>query len=336
MKRVGNLMSRVWAYDNLLAAAQRAQCGKRYRDDVLVFNFRRDENLHVLRAALRDGSWRPQGHRHFLIFEPKRRWISAAPYPDRVVHHAVCQVIGPELERRLIFDCWANRVGKGTHRAVLRNQQLAARFPFALKMDIRRYFPSVDHAILKAQLRRVFKDPALLSLLDAIVDAAEVPEPAIEYFPGDTLFTPFERPRGLPIGNLTSQLWANTYLNDFDHWVHQQLRAPAYLRFVDDFIVLGQSRGELTERLAAIGEYLLSLRLRLHERKCVVRRTLEGVPFLGYVVWPDRIRVRGETVRRYRRRYRREALRDPCAAAESLAAWQGHVALAGTWRRRVV
>lgn len=262
MKRVGDLFPRVWAYDNLLLAAQRAQCGKRYRADVLDFNFRRDDLLHELSRSLRDGTWRPHGHRHFLIFEPKRRWISAAPYADRVVHHAVCQVIGPELDRRLIDDCWANRVGKGTHRAVLRYQRFAGRHPYALKMDIRQYFPSVDHLLLKGQLRRVFKDAPLLALLDAIVDAADIPECPIEYFPGDTLFTPFERRHGLPIGNLTSQLWANTYLATFDHWVKEELGVRGNRRIVGDFSLLGNDAQQLLESEDRVRAYLLGLRLQ--------------------------------------------------------------------------
>lgn len=241
-----------------------------------------------------------------------------------------------ELQRRLIFDCWANRARKATHGVARRYQRFAARNPYALKMDIRNCFPSLDREILKAQLRGAFKEQRLLSLLDTIVDATDAPEREVEYFPGDTLFTLFERRRGLPIGNLTWQLWANTYLSDLDHWVRQQFGASDYLRFVDDFLVLGRSRAELMERLGGIAEFPLTLRLRLHERKCVVRRTEEGVPFLAYVVWPDRIRVRGPTVRRFRRRYRHVVQRDPCAAADSLTAWQGHVALAGTWRRCVV
>lgn len=333
MKRSGRLFDGVWAFQNLQAAASLAQRGKRYQPDVLLFNYHREDELHRLSAQLRAGTWRPQGHRHFQILEPKRRWISAAPYADRVVHHAVCNAIEPALDRRLIHDCWANRKGKGTHRAVLRYQAFSGRYRYALKMDIKKYFPSVDHAILKSQLQRVFKDPRLLALLHAIIDVADVPERTNDYFAGDDLFTPFARPRGLPVGNLTSQLWANTYLCDFDHWVKQDLGAPAYLRFVDDFILLHDSKAVLVEWAAAVAGKLAASRLRVHERKCVVRRTEEGVPFLGYMIWPNKIRVRGETVRRFRRRYRRMLAQDAAAAHDSEVAWRGHVALAGTWRR---
>lgn len=331
MKRVGHLFDQVCAFPNLLRAAHKAQVGKRYRPNVLVFNLRLEDNLHALRRELLDGSYRPGAHRHFQVHEPKTRWISAAPYRDRVVHHALCNVIEPVIDRRLIYDCWANRTGKGSHRAVLRYQLFAGCLRYALKMDVRKYFPSIDHAILKSQLRGVFKDPGILWLLDVLIDHGQNPEPALAYFPGDDLFTPFERQRGLPIGNLTSQLLANYYLAGFDHWVKHGLHARAYLRFVDDFILLDDSRERLREWREAVRRRLEGLRLRLHARKCVIRRTDEGLPFLGYVVTPARIRVRGATVRRYRRRLHAK----PAGSAErhqSLAAWRGHVGLAGSFR----
>ena len=333
MKRVGGLFDRLCSFENLLQAARRAQRAKRYRPEVLRFNHRLEDALHRLSEELRTGEWRPGRHRHFRIREPKVRWISAAPYADRVVHHALCAVMGPVLDRRLIHDCWANRSGKGSHRAVLRYQRFAGRSAYALKVDLRKYFPSIDHLILKNQLRRVFKDRRLLAVMERIIDCGVVPEPHHAYFPGDDLFTPFERPKGLPIGNLTSQLWANSYLCGFDHWVTRRLRTRGYLRYVDDFILLGDDPGRLRSWLVEVHAQLAALRLEVHPKKCQVRRTDEGVPFLGHVIWPNRIRVRGQTVRRFRRRYRRKSRADPLAAQASLAAWRGHTRLAGRWRR---
>lgn len=337
MKRIGGLFQRVCSFDNLLSAARRAHAGKRYRPDVLRFNLRLEDQLHGIARALEREVWRPAPHRHFLIHQPKTRWISAAPYRDRVVHHALCNVIEPVIDRRLVFDCWANRKGKGSHRAVLRYQRFAVRHRFALKVDVRKYFPSIDHEILKAQFRRIFKDARLLRLMDLIVDSGKVPEHHTAYFPGDDLFTPYERRRGLPIGNLTSQLWANLYLASFDHWVKAGLRATAYLRFVDDFIIVADSKALLRDWRHDIGDRLMTLRLLLHERKSVIRRTDEGVPFLGYVVRPHSIRVRGETVRRFRRRMQRMPrhgeLRSVSERRHRIDAWRGHVELAGGWRR---
>lgn len=334
MQRKGGLFGRVVSFDNLLLAARRAQRGKRYRPDVLRFNSRREDHLHRLGRDLATGTWAPSPHRHFQVHDPKTRWISAAPYPDRVVHHALCNVIEPEIDRHLIFDTWANRRGKGSHRAVLRYQRFAGRYRFALKVDVRKYFPAIDHEILKVRFRRLFKDPELLRLMDRIVDHGVSPEPFRAYFPGDDLFTPWRRRQGLPIGNLTSQVWANLYLDGFDHWVKEILRARAYLRFVDDFVLLHDDKSTLRHWMDRIGEKLGELRLLPHPRKSVVRRTSEGLPFLGYVVWPNRIRVRGETVRRFRRRWRRRRRVDeqPVDLERSLDAWRGHVALAGSRR----
>ena len=152
------------------------------------------------------------------------------------------------------------------------------------------------------------------------------------YFDGDDLFTPWDRAKGLPIGNLTSQLWANTYLSGFDHWVKQSLRAPGYARFVDDFVIFASTRECLEQWREEVSAKLSELRLKLHEKKSVVRRTREGITFLGYVVWPDRIRVRGETVRRYRRKYRNLAKHD-LESVSGVAAWHGHCRLAGNWRQ---
>jgi retron-type reverse transcriptase len=284
---------------------------------VLRFNHQKEDHLHELSQQLRAGTWRPGPHRHFQIREPKLRWISAAPYSDRVVHHALCRVIGPVLDARLIDDCFANRVGKGSHRGVLRYQQLAGQYRYALKLDIRQYFPAIDHQILEYALRRIFKDDRLLDLMTRILYAGVVPAPYCAYFDGDDLFTPGLRPKGLPIGNLTSQLWANAYLSGFDHWVKECLGAQGYLRYVDDFILLNDNPAQL------------------HRWLVDVRQSAEGMPFLGYFIWPNCIRVRGESVRRFRRKIRR---REQAGAAQedrtaSLVAWRGHVRWAGSWRQ---
>ncbi len=337
MKRVGRLFDSIADLENLERAARRAERGKRYSQEVLRFNLRREDELLRLREELARGTWAPGGHRHFVIREPKRRWISAAPYRDRVVHHALRQVIEPVLDRRLIFDTWANRRGKGSHRAVLRYQAFSSSSRYALKMDIRQYFASIDHRILGDQLGRVFKEATVLEICERIIEGGRVPEPYSAYFPGDDLFTPQLRAQGLPIGNLTSQLWANTYLSTFDHWVKQSLRARGYLRFVDDFLLVSDSKRTLVDWREAIIERLSELRLTVHPRKCVIRDVREGVPFLGYVVWPDRIRVRGATVRRFRRRLRaRGRGANEVDRCRSLDAWRGHVQLAGSWRRVVV
>ena len=157
--------------------------------------------------------------------------ISAAPYRDRVVHHALCAVIMPIFEKTLIHDTYANRVGYGTHRALERFTSFARSHRYVLQCDIRKYFPSIDREILKTLIRRKIQCPDTLWLIDAIIDNGNDQESSPDFFPNDSLLDPVERKRGLPIGNLTSQWFANIYLSGFDHFVKEQLKVKKYLRY---------------------------------------------------------------------------------------------------------
>ena len=181
-------------------------------------------------------------YRQFTLYERKPRLISAAQFRDQVVHHALMNVIEAPLDRCFIFGSYACRKGKGVHAAVGRYQGWARRYPYALKLDVRRYFPSIDHVLLKQKLRRRIADARILELLDLIIDSAPATVDDSVYFIGDDLLTPLERHRGLPIGNLTSQFLANLYLDDLDHQIKEVLRVPAYLRYVDDLFLLGDTR----------------------------------------------------------------------------------------------
>ena len=216
--------------------------GKRRGPGPAAFLANLETEVLALERELRAGTWRPGGYVSFEVRDPKRRMISAAPFRDRVVHHAVHAVIAPLFERGFIGHTYANRAGKGTHRAVARYEWLRDRHRHVLRGDIYRYFPAIDHEVLKADLRRRIACQRTLAVLDHIVDASNPQEPVHLYYPGDDLFTPFERRRGLPIGNLTSQLFANVYLDRFDHFVTEVLRAP-YLRYVDDFALFADDPG---------------------------------------------------------------------------------------------
>ena len=231
--RADGLFDRVAAFDALCAAALRAAAGKRRAPGPAAFLTNLEPEVLRLERELRAGTWRPGGYVSFEVRDPKRRLISAAPFRDRVVHHALHAVIAPLFERGFIDHTYANRVGKGTHRAVARYERLRDRHRWVLRGDVYRYFPAIDHEVLKADLRRRIACRRTLAVLDRIVDASNPQEPVHLYYPGDDLFTPYERRRGLPIGNLTSQLFANVYLDRFDHFVTEVLRAP-YVRYVDD------------------------------------------------------------------------------------------------------
>jgi retron-type reverse transcriptase len=340
MKRYGNLWSEIIELENLLAAARTAQKGKRFRENVLEFNYNLETELPKLQAELENKTYIPGRYKTFEIVEPKRRMISAAPYRDRVVHHALCNIIVPIFERTFIADSYANRVGFGTHRALRRFTDFARSSRYVLQCDIKKYFPSIDHEILKALLHRKLKCPDTLWLVDKIIDGSNPQEPAIEYFSGDDLLTPIGRRRGLPIGNLTSQFSANVYLNGFDHFIKEKLKVKKYLRYVDDFALFSDDREFLADARLAVEEYLASLRLKIHPIKSQLFETKEGANFLGFRILPDRIRVRKENLRRARRRLRqmqveyRQGEIELSKITQSVKSWAAHLKHGDTWQLR--
>ncbi len=340
MKRYGELFAQITSFDNLLCAAQKAQCCKRFRDEVLAFNYSMERHLFILQRELRDCRYSPGEFRTFLIYEPKRRFISAAPYRDRVVHHALCNIVEPLFDRSFIDSSYACRAGKGTHRGLRAFIKNARKFRHVLRADVQRFFPSIDHQILKDKYRRKIKCEQTLWLMDLILDKSNEPEPVIEHFFGDDLLAPVERRHGLPIGNLTSQLWANVYLNDIDHKMAQTFGGSRYLRYVDDIALFSDSLEELEQARQMLRSELEGIRLRLHPAKTELLETKRGANFLGFRVLNDRVRVRQENLRRGRKRLRllcQQANRGLVTAehvTESLRSWAAHLAHGNTWRLR--
>lgn len=304
MKRYGGLWADVVAWENLLLAARKARRGKRSRPCVQRFEFDLEGQLLRIRDELCSGSYRPGEFRTHWITRPKARLISAAPYGDRVVHHALMNVLEPVLERHFHPHSYACRKGRGTHAAADRLQALMRSHRYVLQCDIRKYFPSIDHEILKGKFRRLIKDRRVLWLMDLIVDHSNNQEPVREYFPGDDLFAPVARRRGLPIGNLTSQWFANWYLNEFDHWVTNGLRFGAYVRYCDDFLLVHNDRATLQRALGAIRTHLAGERLRVHVNRAFVSPSRRGVRFVGFRLWPSHRLIRRENIRGFRRRVR--------------------------------
>jgi retron-type reverse transcriptase len=349
MKRYGNLYDEICSFENLWRAARKAQRGKRFQPNVARFNYGLERELVQLREELLTQTYRPGDYHEFFIYEPKQRLISAAPYRDRVAHHALCNVIEPIFERTFISDSYACRKGKGTHAAVNRLQQFMQSNRYALKCDVRQYFPSIDHALLLDAIKRKIKCRRTLWLVETIIShgsLAPCGRQEIVYFAGDDLFTPHARRKGIPIGNQTSQFFANVYLNGFDHWMTETdthinaHKGLDYLRYVDDFVILGNDKQRLHEVKEQAGEYLAGLRLRLHPTKCQVSLVRDGIEFLGYRVFPTHRRLRADNPRRYGRRLR---LLRKCYAARdidlsdvsrSIHAWIGHAQHADTKRLR--
>lgn len=266
-----------------------------HKRDVLEFSSRLEDNLSELHQELADGTYRHDPYERFYVDDPKRRHISKASVRDRVVHQAVVNAIEPRIERSLIFDTYASRREKGTHAAIDRLDAFlrqassnGTRRVFALKCDVRKYFDSIRHDILLATLRRYVADERLLRLLELIIRSHASDETAT---------------RGLPLGNVTSQLFANLYLSGFDHWIKERLKTRRYLRFCDDFVLLDPDRAVLESATVAIRTYLANrLDLQLHPNKVSIRTYVQGVDFVGWVLRPHARTLRGKTYRRLLRR----------------------------------
>jgi hypothetical protein len=246
MKRTGNLWDTLTGFPHLLACARKARLRKSSRDNVRRFHFDLERHLLRLQDELRDGSYRPGPYTVFRIADPTPRLICAAPYRDRIVHHALCGVLEPIWERSFIHDSYACRGGKGTHAAVDRYCSFARTRLYALKCDVSKYFASIDHALLVELLAGKVKDRRVLDLAGQIIAHSPPQDDLAALFPEDPLWQQPRR-RGLPLGNQTSQFFANVYLDPFDHFVKETLRERAYLRYVDDFVVLGNDTEVLAE-----------------------------------------------------------------------------------------
>jgi len=309
---------------NLFRAADQARRGKSRRPEVEDWWLRRETELGSLREELLGGRYQPGPYRFFVVRVPKRRAIAAAPFRDRVVHHALCNLLAPVLQRRFIARSFSCQVGKGTTAARECCRKLTNRFSHVLKCDVRKFFPNVDHAILLEKLSPWVACPGAMGLVERILASYrtgdEVPVPL---FADDDLVLASQRPRGLPIGNLTSQLWGNFYLDAMDHWVTETREHGAYLRYTDDFLLFGDDRAVLWRLRDGIVSQLAGLRLKLAEPKSRLLATREGVPFCGMRFLPGlRPRVLGAGKRRFeRRRSALYARRDLPALTRCVFGW---------------
>lgn len=316
-------------------------CNRRYhkkttmQDDVLGFERDLEGHLIDIQNQLAWGTYKTGPYHIFSVFEPKERCVAALPLKDRIVQHAIVAVIEPIWECRFIHDSYACRPGKGAHagadraQAFLRKVRREHGRACVLKGDIAKYFPSVAHPILKKLLRRRIVCEKTLRLLDEIIDSTATP--------GD----PF--PRGIPIGNLTSQLFANIYMHELDMFVKHELKEPCYLRYMDDFCVVGHDKAHLHRVRRDIEDFLWeTLSLRTNGKTQVFPVNPGGRPldFLGYRIWPTHRKLRKDSVRRMKRKLRSiqrriaegRPVRDNIEAV--IASWEGHARHADTFNLR--
>lgn len=285
MKRVGHLYEQFVTFENLLKAYRKARKATGKSREAQEFAFRLEPELLCLQRELQAGTWTPSPYRYFTIYEPKRRTISAAAFRDRVVHHALIQVIEPVFDPTFIHHSYATRKEKGVHVAREHAQRLMRRFPYYLKVDVDGYFASIHHEILCSLLNRKIKDARLMALMRRIIEA---PNP-------DQV--------GLPIGNLTSQFFGNVYLNPLDHHLCDELGCRGYLRYMDDMLVFSRDRKALKGYLKAMTAFTQEqLKLELKARATLFGSSQDGLPFLGARIFRKTIRIKRENFQRTKRR----------------------------------
>ena len=281
---------------NLLAAWYEFKRGKTSKTAVQEFEFNLENNLFQLHQVLQEKAWFPAPYLDFYIRDPKLRHIHKATVLDRVFNQALFRQLYPIFDKHFIHDSYSCRHKKGTHAGVLRLEryikQVSANYTrpaYALKCDVRKFFDNINHDILFELIKRKVKDEDILVIIKKILESFQTT-------PGC----------GLPLGNVTSQLFANIYLNELDQFVKHTLKAKYYLRYCDDFIILDQNRGWLVEMIPKLDLFLEdSLQLKLHPKKIVLRKVSQGVAFLGYVVMPYHIVLRTKTKNRVVKKVKR-------------------------------
>ncbi len=286
MKSYGNLFDKIVCMENLHTALKQAAKGKKKRRQVSDFLENQKAELLSIQNDISNLSYCPGNYNQFKIMDPKPRLISCAPFRDRVVHHAVCNIISPLLEKQFISCSYACRKSMGMHKAVLKAQSYSLRYKYFFKTDISRFYDSIDHIVLKKMLLNKFRETELKKLLETIIEHP---------VPGQ------KNGRGLPIGNLTSQWFANYYLDKLDHYLKEQKQCNGYVRYMDDFVVWSNSKNSLFELWADIRLFLLDeLKLNLKLSGSFVKPVTEGTHFLGMLVYPGCIRMQRKRLKRSR------------------------------------
>ena len=286
VKRVGNLISKIADLDNIMSAYCSARRGKRTKADVLAFSKDINNNLLRLHDELISGNISVGKYKYFEIRDPKKRLICAADFSERVLHHSIINICKPYFERHLIYDTYATREGKGIYSAIDKARMSMRKYPYVAKLDVRKYFDSVNHVILKKALERLFKDRQLLNLFNKIIDSYSVT-------PGC----------GIPIGNLTSQYFANYYLSILDHYIKEHLRVPVYVRYMDDMLLFGTSHDDVAQYVREV-ECFVNEKLSLTIKQPQICNSKNGVVFLGYRIYANKILLNRRSKLRFIRRAR--------------------------------
>ena len=283
------LFNEIISLENLFSAWKEFKKGKTKRPDVQRFEFNLEDNLFELQQELKTKTYTHSDYTPFYITDPKLRHIHKAGVKDRIVHQAVFRVLYPVFDKNFIHDSYSCRIGKGTHRAVIRLNKFCNKLSknnsvniYVLKCDIKKFFDSIDQKILLEIIKRKVQNKSIVWLVRKILGSFEK-----------------ENDKGLPLGNVTSQLFANVYLNELDQFIKHKLKVKYYIRYCDDFVILGQDKDNLIKLSGKINEFLnTDLNLSLHSDKITIRKYRQGIDFLGYVTLPYHRVLRYKTRRR--------------------------------------
>lgn len=303
MKRLGNLYEQITSLENLYEADRKAQKGKSNQYGVKVHNQNKELNLLVLRYVLLGKNYKTSKYDIFTIYEPKEREVYRLPYfPDRITHHAIMNVLETIFVSTFTADTYSCIKKRGIHRLLQKLKSDLKDTPgtqYCLKLDIKKFYPSIDHDVLKGLLRKKFKDQDLLWLLDEIIDSAP----------------------GLPIGNYLSQYLANFYLTYFDHWMKEEKKVKYYYRYADDIVILCDNKPQLHELLHEIKIYLSRLKLEVKDNYQIFPVSSRGIDFVGYVFYHTHIALR----KRIKQNFARKLKKNPNHVSKSsYLGWLGH------------
>jgi retron-type reverse transcriptase len=300
MKTYTNLFSKIISFDNIHLAYLKAKKSKRYNPNVLVFFGNLTGNLLEIKRELETENFIHSRYNEFIVNESKKRKIRAPAFRDRVVHHALCNIITPIFEKSFICDSYACRKEKGSHKAIkrlisfLKNKNNI----YCFQCDISKYFDSINHDILIKAIKRKIGCKKTVNLILKIINS----------FNKDTGV-------GIPIGNLTSQLFANIYLNELDQFVLRELKQKYYIRYMDDFLILG-SKKELHDLKTRVEQFLANeLQLKMNPKKVNIFPCNKGIDFLGYIVFKNHILLRKSTIKRFIKKMKKKGIE------ETIKAW---------------
>ena len=307
MKTYKHLYKNVYSLENLKSAYKKAREGKSGQIYVIEFENNLEQNLNKLKQELEALTYKPRLLKRFIIRDPKTRTIHASAFRDRIVYHPLVNILEPIFDKTFIYDSYASRKDKGTHKAVLRFDQFKRKISnngkliknavdnnqvigYILKADIKHYFDTVDHEILSNIITRKIKDNNIVCLIKEILNN----------------FDSEVKGKGMPLGNLTSQFFANVYLNDLDYFIKHKLKVKYYIRYVDDFVILHNDKKILEEYKEEINNYLKNLKLELHPNKSKIIPLRNGVTFLGYRIFYHHKLLRKTNIRKFERNFNEE------------------------------